>query len=597
MVFMSAQEVREKFIRFFESRNHTAVPSSSLIPDDPSVLLTTAGMQQFKPYYSELDPDTAVHPSISKPVGKNAVSIQKSFRTSDIDEVGDESHLTFFEMMGNFSFGGYFKKEAITLAHEFLTKELGLTISYVTIFEGSNTVPKDEESRAIWRSLGIEDEDIREEGMEDVFWGPTGTSGPCGPTTEIYFKNAKGQDVETWNLVFNEYFYPGSREELLSGAPEKKLEKLKTAGVDTGMGLERLMMALQNKKNIFETDLFMSLSAELPAQLDERRKRIIADHVRGVTFLLGDGVVPSNKGAGYILRRLMRRMMTFEKLDAFAPEIFEKIITLVIGQYASFYPELLNNAENIRSAYAAEREKFRKNLDIGLRAYEAFLKSGATALSGAHAFNMYQTFGFPREVMRELCLQHNIGFDDTGFEEELKKHQELSRAGAEKKFGGHGLILDTGELKAANEEELKKVTRLHTATHMLQAALRHILGSEVHQMGSDITAERLRFDFTFARKVTSQEIARVEDLVNQKIKEDEPVIMVEMPIEAAKVAGALTVERAKYAPVVKVYSIENFSKEVCGGPHVSHTGEVGVFRIVKEEASAAGIRRMRATVE
>ncbi|MFY9463147.1 MAG: alanine--tRNA ligase-related protein, partial [Candidatus Sungiibacteriota bacterium] len=308
---MQSSEIRRKFLEFFEKRGHAVVPSSSLIPDDPSVLLTTAGMQQFKPYYTgEADPMTSIHPTLGRPLGtRNAVSIQKSFRTSDIDEVGDEQHLTFFEMMGNFSFGGYFKKEAIQYAFDFLTKEIGVAISYITIFQGKEEigVPKDEESRAIWQSLGVKD--IREEGMEDVFWGPTGSAGPCGPTTEIYCKNAAGQDIEIWNIVFNEFFFAGSREELLSGISGKKLEKLKTPGVDTGMGLERLAMISQGKKNIFETDLFSPFMLFLRGnpEYQEQHGRIVADHTRAAIFLLADGVRPSNKERGYILRRLIRR--------------------------------------------------------------------------------------------------------------------------------------------------------------------------------------------------------------------------------------------------------------------------------------------------
>src|SRR3989338_11153786 len=313
---MNSSEIRQKFLDFFKARGHTIVPSSSLVPDDPSVLLTTAGMQQFKPYYSEFDPMTTVHPSIGKPIGKNAASCQKSFRTSDIDEVGDERHLTFFEMRGNFSFGGYFKKEAIRYAHEFITKEMGLRISYVTVFEGKEDigVPKDMESRDIWKSLDSKLE-VREEGMGDVFWGPTGSSGPCGPTTEIYCQNevmkkAGVEPVEIWNIVFNQYFYPGSREELNMGVAGKKLELFPMFGVDTGMGLERLAMISQGKKNIFEADLFTPILNLLSNGPNVETKRIIVDHLRGGVFLIADGVQPSNKDRGYILRRVLRRAIS-----------------------------------------------------------------------------------------------------------------------------------------------------------------------------------------------------------------------------------------------------------------------------------------------
>jgi len=576
---MSSEEIRKRFLEFFKARGHAVVLSSSLIPDDPSVLLTTAGMQQFKKYYTgELD--------AMKDFGsKNTASVQKSFRTSDIDEVGDETHLTFFEMLGNFSFGGYWKKEAIGLAHEFITKELGLEISYVTVFEGSKTVPKDEESRSIWKSLGVSD--IREEGMEDVFWGPTGTSGPCGPTTEIYCKSADGADVEIWNIVFNEFFSTGSREELLEG--KAKLTPLKIKGIDTGMGLERLVMVVQKKKNIFDTDLFIPLVAALPPDIGVKSARVAADHARGISFLLSDGVRPSNKGAGYVLRRLMRRIIVHEHLSEkkFIREILEK----TVEQYKALYPEL--DRAVVLDEFEKENEKFRKTLKNGLRELERI-----PAIDAASAFKIYESYGLPYEIIKELGGARAEGLKRNDFDEEFKKHQELSRAGAEKKFGGHGLVLDTGELKAGSEEEMKKVLRLHTATHLLQQALREVLGLEVHQMGSDITPERTRFDFSFARKMTLEEIKKTEELVNTKIKEDLPVSFKEMPKEEAEKIGALRFFREKYPEKVKVYYVGRdiasaWSREFCGGPHVTHTGEIGHFKIVKEEAVGAGIRRVR----
>lgn len=566
------------------------VPSSSLIPSDPSVLLTTAGMQQFKPYYTgEADP-------INDFSRLNTASVQKSFRTSDIDEVGDDTHLTLFEMLGNFSFGGYFKKETITLAHEFITKAIGLQISFVTVFEGKEDigVPKDEESKAIWKSLDPNLE-VREQGMKDVFWGPTGTSGPCGPTTEIYVKNAAGQDVEIWNCVFNQYFYPGSREELLSGATDKKLEPLKTPGVDTGMGLERLAMVSQKSKNIFETDLFAPLLQLLPAELDMRKQRIIADHARGTVFLLADGVRPSNKGAGYILRRLMRRVLSYEKLHKIPAHVVDAVIHEIIHSYGEFYPELMRESIAVREAVAEERQKFGKTLERGIKELEKL-----EAVSNEDAFKLYESYGLPFEIIRELAGEKGKSLTHVGFEEAFKKHQEISRAGLEKKFGGHGLILDTGELKAGTEEELKIVTRLHTATHLLNAALRKVLGDEVEQRGSDITAERTRFDFLFPRKLTGDEIQKVEDLVNYAIRKDFPMTIEEMDLGNAKNSGALFFFKGHYPERVKVYTVGNdeemFSKELCGGPHVTRTGEIGSFKIAKEEASSAGIRRIRGVI-
>jgi alanyl-tRNA synthetase len=365
---MEAKEIRKKFLEFFKERNHAIIPSSSLIPDDPSVLLTTAGMQQFKPYYTgEAD--------AMKDFGtQNTASVQKSFRTSDIDEVGDESHLTFFEMLGNFSFGGYWKKEAIAFAHDFITKDMGLAISYVSVFKGSIVVPKDTESKEIWNELGISD--VHEEGMDDVFWGPTGSSGPCGPTTEIYCKNADGKNIEVWNIVFNEFFCSGSREQLLTG--NANLKPLPMKGIDTGMGLERLAMIAQKTKAIFDTDLLAPLVSLLPSELDERKCRVIADHARGIAFLLADGVRPSNKGAGYILRRLMRRVMAYEKIDNVPSHVIDAMIHEVIHEYGEFYPELSKHAEAIQKEVRDERERFGKTLGQGMKEANKFSEIDAS---------------------------------------------------------------------------------------------------------------------------------------------------------------------------------------------------------------------------
>lgn len=590
---MTSQELREKFLSFFERQGHVIVPSSSLLPEDASVLLTTAGMQQFKPYYTgDADPLETMHASLGRPLGsKNAVSIQKSFRTSDIDEVGDESHLTFFEMLGNFSFGGYFKEEAIRLAYEFITKELGLLISYVTVFEGSAVVPKDEESKKIWKGLDPNIE-IREEGMDDVFWGPTGSSGPCGPTTEIYCKNKNGKDIEVWNIVFNQFFYAGSREELLSGASGKKLELLQTAGVDTGMGLERLAMIAQNKETIFETDLFSFIISALPGTMPENVKRIFADHVRASCFLITDGVRPSNKGAGYILRRLMRRAIVYEQYGISVKSFFE----LFVERYGNFYKEL--SVSVIAPVFQEEYEKFIKTLEAGLSELEKM-----DEVDSVSAFKLYQSFGLPYETIKEIGKEKTKNLTRDMFDEEFEKHQEVSRAGLEKKFGGHGMILDTGELKAGDEAELDKITRLHTATHLLNQALHEVLGEEVVQAGSDITSERTRFDFTYQRKITKEELEKIEGIVNKKISEDLPVIMKEMKKSDALRMGARAFRLEKYPEISKIYFIgdpdkgEVYSKEFCGGPHVAHTGAIGHFKITKEESSSAGVRRIRAIVE
>ena len=593
------------------------MPSSSLIPDDPSVLLTTAGMQQFKKYYTgEAD--------ATKDFGTlNTASVQKSFRTSDIDEVGDESHLTFFEMLGNFSFGGYFKKEAIEYAYDFITKEMGLEISYVTIFEGKDDigVPKDEVSKKIWQSLAPELV-VKEEGMEDVFWGPTGTSGPCGPTTEIYCKNAEGKDIEVWNLVFNEFFFSGSREELLSGNSGKKLEKLRTPGVDTGMGFERLVMIAQKKKNIFETDLFLEPFLLFLMGNNQRGGRIIADHMRAIIFLLADGVRSSNKGAGYILRRLMRRAIVQTQLLGFSQNSLLDRVPFVIKKYGVFsdYFNMPEREAIIKSEFGAEMEKFGRTLKTGIREFfNKFPEMNVQRIipgrslevhivkriSGDDAFYFHQSFGLTLDIIKDLARKggHIVEVDDSEFEIAREKHREISRAGQEKKFGGHGLVLNTGELKAANEEEVKIVTRLHTATHLLNAALRKVLGQDVRQDGSDITAERTRFDFTFPRKLTPEELKNIEDAVHDAIQKNLTVKREEMDYKKAIQSGALHFFKEKYPRRVSIYTAydpktgEELSKEFCGGPHVEHTGEIGRFKIIKEESSSAGVRRIRATVE
>ncbi len=585
---MKHKEIREKFLIFFKERGHTIVPSSSLLPTDPSVLFTTAGMQQFKPYYTgQVDP--------MKDFGSlNTTSIQKSMRTSDIDEVGDESHLTFFEMLGNFSFGGYWKEAAIAWAHDFITREMGLKIDYVSVFGGSPGMPADEESELIWKTIaensGIPIE-VKKMGIDDNTWGPTGNEGPCGPTTEIYVNDAlrQAQDkppVEVWNVVFNEFYYKGTREQLLKETDPSKFEHLKPAGIDTGMGLERLAMVVQGKNNIFETDLFAPILAAIPENLDVKIKRIVADHTRAIAFLVADGVRPSNKEQGYILRRLMRRVITHEQINKFSGL---DVLNSVIKEYSKYYTL---KDEEIIGVWMDESNKFTKTLQNGLKELG---KLGT--IDASSAFRLYESYGLPYEIIKELGKEKAGQLNRAAFEEEFRKHQEKSRAGAEKKFGGHGLILDTGELKAGNEEELHKATRLHTATHLLHAALRKVLGSEVKQAGSDITAERLRFDFTFPRKMSPEEIKQVEDIVNEAINKDYQVTKEEMAYEDAIKSGALAFFKLKYPPRVNVYSIGDFSKELCGGPHVSHTSEIGRFKIIKEESVSANTRRIRATVE
>ncbi|MDP3999172.1 MAG: alanine--tRNA ligase [bacterium] len=591
---MNSNQVRKEFLSFFKKHGHAIVPSSSLVPDDPSVLLTTAGMQQFKPYYvGKADPIRDFN-------SRDACSAQKCFRTSDIDEVGDEIHLTFFEMLGNFSFGGYFKKEAIHFGYNFIVNVLGINPErmYVSVFEGDSDVPQDKESFRIWHEeLGLPKDKIKLHSRANNFWGPTGNEGPCGPTTEIYVAPSvaeamEGKGVEVWNIVFNEFYGKRTDQKL-------ELKKLETFGIDTGMGLERLAVMLQGVKNVFETDLFHPLITqirEVAPHLDERALRVLADHLRASVFLIADGVRPSNKEAGYILRRLLRRILVYGiKYDIHA-DLFPIAVSFVKENYSEQYPEVSKNKE-ILDAMLDEKTKFEKALALGVKEIEKYGE-----ITAQDAFYIYETFGLPFELLQELVPAKIKNLDKKAFDEEFRKHQEISRAGAEKKFGGHGLLLNTGELKAGSQEELDKVLRLHTATHLLQQALREVLGSDVHQMGSDVTAERTRFDFSFSRKLTDEEVKKVEEIVNGQVQKDLPVGFVEMPLNEAQKTGALHFFKEKYPEKVKVYYVghslqDAFSKEFCGGPHVTNTLKVGKFKISKQEAVGAGVRRIRGIVE
>jgi len=593
---MEFSQIRKAFLEFFEKRGHKVVPSSSLLPTDPSVLFTTAGMQQFKEYYLERE----------SPYGNRVVSCQKCFRTSDIDEVGDSSHLTFLEMLGNFSFaasaeasgeGGesYFKEEAISWAYEFMTKEMSLEIDYVSVFAGDKNVPEDKESQKIWINLGIPKEKIKKFGREDNFWGPTGEEGPCGPTSEVYIKG-----VEVWNLVFNEYFM----------SKDKKLTFLKKKGIDTGMGLERLAMMVQKKNNVFETDLFEPILRELRSMnhelkdkgLIEKSERIIADHIKSSVFLASEGIMPLNVERGYVLRRILRRAIRYGKVLDLPKNFLIPLAKKVIEIYQENYPVVKSKETDILTAIQNEEEKFEKTLERGLKELNKMIegwKGEASRISestkpfdrirGESAFYIYETYGFPLELIQEEFTRHLLLVDEKEFKDAFDKahkaHQEISRAGAEKKFGGVG--------ENASYEQAK----LHTATHLLHQALREVLGSHVGQMGSDINPQRLRFDFSHPAKMTAEEIRKTEDLVNQKIKENLEIKKEEMDYQKALGSGALAFFKEKYPEKVNVYSIGTFSKEICAGPHVNRTSELGRFKIVKEESSGAGVRRIRATLE
>ena len=547
---MDSGKIREEFLEFFEKNGHKIVPSSSLLPSDLSVLFTTAGMQQFKPYFL----------GEKSPYGNKATSCQKCFRTSDIEEVGDESHLTFFEMLGNFSFNEYGKEEAIKLAKEFLDL-INIKIDYVTVFAGDKDVPRDEESVKVWNEFGFFEKsgNLRFAGKEDNFWGPTGEEGPCGPTTEIY-----SQGIEIWNIVFNQFYCHR----------DKSLAKLETFGVDTGMGLERLAKVSQNVKTVFDTDLFSPILKDIPGN-DEKARRIIADHVKAAVFLISEGILPSNVERGYILRRILRRAIRYGNVLGLAKHNLIALAGKVVEVYRDVYPELKSSEADILIAVQREEEKFEKTLDEGLKQLG----------KGLDAFELYTTYGFPIELTLELAEEKGVKIDVEEFNKKFKEHQEISRAGVEKKFKGG--LADQGE----------KTVKYHTANHLLLAALRQILGPEIYQKGSNITAERLRFDFNYLQKLNEEQIGKIENLVNQKIKEDIAVETLEMPKSEALKIAKISFDPAKYGEIVKVYKIGDFSIELCGGPHIQRTGDLGHFKITKEESSGAGIRRIRAALE
>ncbi|MFH1612021.1 MAG: alanine--tRNA ligase [bacterium] len=623
---MTSKEIRAKFLKFFEDKGHAVVPSSSLIPDDDSVLLTIAGIQQFVPYLSgEVEPPY-----------KRACSAQKCVRAggkhNDLDEVGDDTHHTFFEMLGNWSFGDYFKSEAIDFALEFLTKECGISEDRLvaTIFKGEGEIERDEESYNLWLQKGFTKDKIFEFGMKDNFWGPTANTGPCGPSSEIHYDKTGqscecgekcnpecscGRFVEIWNLVFMEY----------NKTEDGKYKPLPHKNVDTGIGFERLVAILQNKKTAYDTDLFLPLMKKIDVILSEAKNlvegdeiaslplvacndkvaRVIADHIRAVCFMIADGITPSNTERGYILRRLLRRIIGQGKLLNLPEDFLNSLVEAVAKNYGDVYLELKENKGNILEIIKDEKEKFSKTIERGLKEFEKRCLSNKSdkliigtvhdqnILYGEDAFYIYQTYGLPREMMRDICINKGIKFDDDGFKQELKKHQELSRAGAEKKFGGHGI----GDVRVFAEGDEEKATKLHTATHLLHQALQDVLGTDVRQMGSDINPERLRFDFSYSEKLTPEKIKQVEDIVNQKIKENLPITVEEINKEEAIKLGAKAFFKAKYGDVVKVYSIGDYSKEICGGPHTKNTGDLGKFRITKEQSSSAGVRRIKAVLE
>ncbi|TFG64827.1 MAG: alanine--tRNA ligase [Spirochaetales bacterium] len=595
---MTANDLRRKYIEFFLSRNHKEIAGRSLIPEnDPTVLFTTAGMHPLVPFIL----------GEPHPAGKRLTDFQKCIRTGDIEAVGDPSHLTFFEMLGNWSLGDYFKKEAITMSYEFLTSPEWLGISpdivSVTVFAGEADIPKDDESAGVWRSLGIPEERIYFLPRSDNWWGPAGETGPCGPDTEMFIDTGRkacgpdcrpgcscGKYFEVWNDVFMEY----------NKQADGSYKKMDRRCVDTGMGIERTAAILQGKKSVYDIEVFRPIIAAIQQvsgksygsneQID-MSVRIISDHVRASVFILGDenGIVPSNLGQGYILRRLIRRAIRHGRKLGIEGQFLKEPAKAVISIYKAVYPELERREAVILDELAKEEDRFLLTLRKGEAEFEKLLpnllKNPQKIIPGRVAFRLYDTYGFPIEITEELARENGMTIDRKGFDEAFEKHQEISKAGAEKSFKG-GL--------ADNSEMVK---RLHTATHLLHQALRRVLGTHVQQKGSNITAERLRFDFSHTAPMSPEEIKAVENMVNDQIAGDLPVSMSIMSLEEAQKDGALAFFGDKYSDQVKVYTMGDFSKEVCGGPHAEHTGELGRFVIQKEQSSSAGVRRIRAVLE
>ena len=581
---MKAIEIRNKYLNFFKNHGHSVIPSASLIPEnDPSVLFNTAGMQPLVPYLL----------GEKHPLGTRLTDYQKCVRTNDIDEVGDNRHLTYFEMLGNWSLGDYFKEESIQMSFDFLTKELQIPVEKlsVTVFAGDKDCPRDEVAAECWKKAGILDGHIYYYGKDDNWW-IAGEEGPCGPDTEMFYDTGKpacgsdcqpscdcGKYVEIWNNVFMEYFK----------GKDGKYTKLAQKNVDTGLGLERMAMLLQGKETPFDTELFKPVMDKL-LELEKvdiiESRRIIAEHLRSSMMIISDGGRPSNVDRGYVLRRLIRRMVRhMNKLQINLDEI-STLIDINVENLKEMYPELGANRETIKSVIIEEKNKFIKTLAHGEKEFQKEMnkskEQGKSMIDGQVVFKLYDTYGFPPEVTKELAKENEMTVDMKMFDELFKAHQEKSRMGSEQKFKG-GLA-----------EQNDITIAYHTATHLLNAALKIVLGPDTHQRGSNITVDRMRFDFNCDHKMTDEEKQKTEDLVNQWIKEGLPVTVEKMKKEEAVKSGAECMFIEKYPDIVTVYSIGNVSKELCGGPHVKNTIELGTFKIKKEEASSAGVRRIKA---
>ena len=594
---LTADELREMYLSFFESKGHVRIPGASVIPEnDPTVLFTTAGMHPLVPYLMGQMPH---------PAGTRLTDVQKCVRTGDIDAVGDSAHLTFFEMLGNWSLNDYFKKEAISWSFEFLTTRLGFSPDQisVTVFKGEDGIPADDEAVSIWRSLGIPDERIYRLPREDNWWGPAGTTGPCGPDTEMFIDTGKekcgpdcrpgchcGKYIEIWNDVFMQY----------NKNEEGKFVPLGRHNVDTGMGVERTICMMSGAPTVYDTEIFAPIMAKIEelstATPDDpevalRAKRIIADHMRTATFILCDpkgGVKPGNIGANYVLRRLIRRAVRYSRFLGIAPGFTVKLAETICGKYKHVYPELEANLPTCRTDLEAEEARFNQTLDKGAAMFakvaEQLKAHNQTQISGKTAFKLYDTFGYPLEMTLELAKEQGLEVDVAGFDEANRKHQELSRT------------TSAGSFKAGLQDNSAVVTRMHTATHLLHAALHKVLGPTANQKGSNITAERLRFDFTWPEKMTDEQIKATEDMVNQWIKDAIPVTKKMTTVEEAKAEGAMALFGSKYGDQVSLYSIGDISKEICCGPHVENTSELGSFKIQKEQSSSAGVRRIKAVI-
>ncbi|MFP4210694.1 MAG: alanine--tRNA ligase [Alkalispirochaeta sp.] len=594
---MTARELRNKYIEFFKQHDHAEISGKSLIPEnDPTVLFTTAGMHPLVPYIL----------GEPHPAGERLVNVQKCIRTGDIDEVGDTSHLTFFEMLGNWSLGDYFKEGAIKMSWEFLTGEQWLGIDpdriSVTVFAGDGDVPRDDDSAAVWEEVGIPRERIYYLGRGDNWWGPAGQTGPCGPDSEMFIDTgipgtaesrpgvSDGKYLEVWNDVFMQY----------NKDADGNYNPLARTCVDTGMGVERTIAILQGKKSVYDTEVFQPIIGKIEELTGltygdnedrDRSMRIIADHIRTATFVLGDEnpTAPSNVAQGYVLRRLIRRAMRHGRKLGLDGEFLVKPAQVVIEIYQDPYRLLEKQKDFILDELAKEEERFLKALQNGEREFEKMLpnlqKGNKREIPGRLAFKLYDTYGFPLEITQELAAEHDLTVDIEGFEKAFEKHREKSKQDANQTFKG-GL---------ADHSEM--TTALHTATHLMHQALRDVLGDHVSQKGSNITPERLRFDFSHPDKMSPEEIKRVEEIVNEKIKADLPVSMKTTTLEDARAEGALAFFGDRYDEVVKMYTIGDYSKEVCGGPHVDHTSVLGRFRIVKEQSSSQGVRRIKAVLE